>query len=350
MKQMSQYWNPKKVDELEKIRLEKQRLAKKAVPSAFQTVKKVSNLKQEETVVSVNSFNQGLTQSQLSEVQKVTNINGYDMNVSEINQMYSEIMAENTFSTLQNKKRGLADHIISSSIITGTSGETTNGKVQYWTDVIDSTSQKAEPQTQKFQEYTPLEKLVPIIIEPVKMPCMSFLRAVVGSTKYYQREWLIARTFEEFTTMIVDLFGKVDKPTKIPAVISFAYFLDLEKKPFDVKTEVPNYSDEESHVISHKYGSKISSNYVLDSLTDRFYQTTKEKAVKKKAGSNKGELTGLDCAKWLIENNYIPEYVIVHEKNYYNNYEEEIIPLLTEWQHKNNVYSQGERVGSIVNF
>lgn len=346
MNKMSQYWNQTRVDELEKVRLEKERLAKKTIPSAFQTGKKVSNLKQEKNVISVNSFNQGLTQSQLSEVQKVTNINGYDMNVSEINQMYYKMM--NNYSTLQNAKQNSCDHVVGSPVIAGTVGEINSAIENSWDNVIDLTSQKPESQAKKFQESTPLEKLIPIIVEPVKIPSISFLRCLLGPTKSFQKQWLITRTFEEFTALIVELFGKVDKPTKIPVAISFAYFLDLDKKKFDIKTEVKSYDNDEQFIIreglvgsSNKYYDKTYFDSVK-SITDRVI------SKKKKHVSTKNEITGLDCAKWLIENNYVPEYVIIHEKKYYNYYENEIGSLLTDWQDKNNVIPQQGMYGSIV--
>lgn len=321
MNKMSQYWNQTRVDELEKVRLEKERLAKKTIPSAFQTGKKVSNLKQEKNVISVNSFNQGLTPNQISEVQKIANEEVFNLASADINAMYYKMM--NNYSTLP---------AIENS----------------WDNVIDLTSQKTESQAKKFQESTPLEKLIPIIVEPVKIPSISFLRCLLGPTKSFQKQWLITRTFEEFTALIVELFGKVDKPTKIPVAISFAYFLDLDKKKFDIKTEVKSYDNDEQFIIreglvgsSNKYYDKTYFDSVK-SITDRVI------SKKKKHVSAKNEITGLDCAKWLIENNYVPEYVIIHEKKYYTYYENEIGSLLTDWQDKNNVIPQQGMYGSIV--
>jgi len=321
MNKMSQYWNQTRVDELEKVRLEKERLTKKTIPSAFQTGKKVSNLKQEKNVISVNSFNQGLTPNQISEVQKIANEEVFNLASADINAMYYKMM--NNYSTLP---------AIENS----------------WDNVIDLTSQKTESQAKKFQESTPLEKLIPIIVEPVKIPSISFLRCLLGPTKSFQKQWLITRTFEEFTALIVELFGKVDKPTKIPVAISFAYFLDLDKKKFDIKTEVKSYDNDEQFIIreglvgsSNKYYDKTYFDSVK-SITDRVI------SKKKKHVSAKNEITGLDCAKWLIENNYVPEYVIIHEKKYYTYYENEIGSLLTDWQDKNNVIPQQGMYGSIV--
>lgn len=338
MKQMSQYWNQKRVDELKKNRLEKEKLAKKTVPSAFKNDTKTSALNVEKPVSNAVT-SQPLTKDEV--FQKSSS----EERFTSLQNIAGKVYYQDMNSFLENTD--LLSSEINSSNVRGIIDET----VSYST----SSSQKKDEQITKIQESTSLEKLIPIMIEPVKMPTMSFIRGVIGQTKQYEREWLITRSFEEFTTMIVDLFGKVDKPTKIPAVISFAYFLDLEKKPFDVKTEVPNYNDEEEHVIGYdntnKYNpknksfidfySEQSSSFYSDSINIR-------KSIKKKVVPRKDELTGLDCAKWLIANNYIPEFVIVHEKNYYSNYEEEIIPLLTEWQHKNNVYSCGERMGTLV--
>lgn len=346
MNKMSQYWNQTRVDELEKVRLEKERLAKKTIPSAFQTGKKVSNLKQEKNVISVNSFNQGLTPNQISEVQKIANEEGFNLASADINAIYYKMM--NDYSTLQNAKQNSYDHVVGSQVIAGTVGEINSAIENSWDNVIDLTSQKTESQAKKFQESTPLEKLIPIIVEPVKMPNISFLRCLLGPTKTFEKQWLITRTFEEFTTLIVELFGKVDKPTKIPVAISFAYFLDLDKKEFDIKTEVKSYDDDEQFIIreelvgsSNKYYDKTYFDSVK-SITDRVI------SKKKKHVSAKNEITGLDCAKWLIENNYVPEYVIIHEKKYYNYYENEIGSLLTDWQDKNNVIPQQGMYGSIV--
>lgn len=338
MKQMSQYWNQKRVDELEKNRLEKEKLAKKTVPSAFKNDTKTSALNVEKTVSNAIT-SQPLTKDEV--FQKRSS----EERVDSLQNIAGKVYYQDMNSFLENTD------FLSSEINSSTVKIIMDEIVSHST----SSSQKKDEQITKIQESTPLEKLIPIMIEPVKMPTMSFIRGVIGKTKQYEREWLITRSFEEFTTMIVDLFGKVDKPTKIPAAISFAYFLDLEKKPFDVKTEVPNYSDEEEHVIGYgntnKYTPKSKSFADLYSeQSSSFYNggINIKKSTKKKAVPRKDELTGLDCAKWLIANNYIPEFVIVHEKNYYSNYEEEIIPLLTEWQHKNNVYSCGERMGTLV--
>lgn len=326
MRQMSQYWSQKRLDELEKNKLEKEKLAKKIVPSAFKNDTKTSALNVEKPVSNAIT-SQPLTKDEAFQKSSI------EEKVSSLQNIAAKVYYQDMNSFLENTNR-LSSEINLSNV---------RGIIDEAVFYNTSSSQKKDEQITKLQESTPFEKLIPIIIEPVKMPTTSFIRGVIGQTKQYEREWLITRSFEEFTTMIVDLFGKVDKPTKIPAAISFAYFLDLEKKPFDVKTEVPNYNDEEEHIIGYSNTNKYNpkNKYLSDGINIG-------KSIKKKVVPRKDELTGLDCAKWLIANNYIPEFVIVHEKNYYSNYKEEIIPLLTEWQHKNNVYSCGERMGTLV--
>lgn len=338
MRQMSQYWSQKRLDELEKNKLEKEKLAKKIVPSAFKNDTKTSALNVEKPVSNAVT-SQPLTKDEV--FQKSSS----EERVNSLQNIAGKVSYQDMNSFLENTDR-LSSEINLSNV---------SGIIDEIVFYNTSSSQKKDEQITKIQESTPFEKLIPIIIEPVKMPTVSFIRGVIGQTKQYEREWLITRSFEEFTTMIVDLFGKVDKPTKIPAAISFAYFLDLEKKPFDVKTEVPNYNDEEEHIIGYSNTNKYNpkNKPLIDFCSEQlssFYSDSINirKSIKKKVVPRKDELTGLDCAKWLIANNYIPEFVIVHEKNYYSNYEEEIIPLLTEWQHKNNVYSCSERMGTLV--
>lgn len=338
MRQMSQYWSQKRLDELEKFKnkLEKEKFAKKIVLSANDTKTSALNV---EKPVSNAVTSQPLTKDEV--FQKHSS----EERVDSLQNIAGKVYYQEMNSFLENTNR-LSSEIPLSNV---------RGIIDEAVFYNTSSSQKKDEQITKLQESTPFEKLIPIIIEPVKMPTTSFIRGVIGQTKQYEREWLITRSFEEFTTMIVDLFGKVDKPTKIPAAISFAYFLDLEKKPFDVKTEVPNYNDEEEHIIGYSNTNKYNpkNKFLIDfhsGQSSSFYSDSSNirKSIKKKVVPRKDELTGLDCAKWLIANNYIPEFVIVHEKNYYSNYEEEIIPLLTEWQHKNNVYSCGERMGTLV--
>jgi hypothetical protein len=55
--------------------------------------------------------------------------------------------------------------------------------------------------------------------------------------------------------------------------------------------------------------------------------------------SNQPRLSGMDCAKWLVENNYVPDRFYVHSANPVG--AENILCLLNNWQAENGLRPNG---------
>lgn len=192
--------------------------------------------------------------------------------------------------------------------------------------IIDYTSFFTErPVPKVYQEATSYNNLTPVFVDPLLFPHESFLSISKGmrfisldntSRKQFQKEWLIIRSFDEFITIIPELFGTFEQPTRIPLALSLCFFFEATSIPRQLLT-------------SHEEEDPEMYQYEQDLIDKKSKQRYKPK---------NNEKTGLDCFRWLVENNYVPEFVNLHDfnsRNFENN--EELRLLFYEWQEKNNV-------------
>ena len=70
----------------------------------------------------------------------------------------------------------------------------------------------------------------------------------------------------------------------------------------------------------------------------QYEQDLIDKKSKQRYKPKNDEKTGLDCFHWLVENNYVPEFVNLHDFNSRNlENTRELRALFSKWQEKNNV-------------
>lgn len=176
-----------------------------------------------------------------------------------------------------------------------------------------------------YPEATSYNNLTPVFVDPLLFPHESFLNISKGrgfmsldkaSRKQFQKEWLIIRSFDEFVTIIPELFGIYEQPTRIPLALSLCFFFETTSIPRQLLT-----SHEEEDPEMYQYEQDL-----IDKKSKQRYKPKND------------EKTGLDCFHWLVENNYVPEFVNLHDfnsRNLENN--RELRALFSEWQEKNNV-------------
>jgi len=192
--------------------------------------------------------------------------------------------------------------------------------------IIDYTSFFTErPVPKVYPEATSYNNLTPVFVDPLVYPHESFLSAFKGirfasfdspERKQFQKEWLIIRSFDEFVTIIPELFGIYEQPTRIPLALSLCFFFEATSIPRQLLT-----SHEEEDPEMYQYEQDL-----IDKKSKQRYKPKND------------EKTGLDCFHWLVQNNYVPEFVNLHDfnsRNLENN--RELRALFSEWQEKNNV-------------
>lgn len=177
----------------------------------------------------------------------------------------------------------------------------------------------------KYPEATSYNNLTPVFVDPLVYPHESFLSVFEGirfasfdspERKQFQKEWLIIRSFDEFVTIIPELFGTFEQPTRIPLALSLCFFFEAASIPRQLLT-----SHEEEDPERYQYEQ------------DLIYKKSKQRYKPKN-----DEKTGLDCFHWLVENNYVPEFVNLHDFNSRNlENTRELRALFSKWQEKNNV-------------
>ena len=177
----------------------------------------------------------------------------------------------------------------------------------------------------KYPEATTYSNLTPVFVDPLLFPHESFLNISKGrgfmsldkaSRKQFQKEWLIIRSFDEFVTIIPELFGTFEQPTRIPLALSLCFFFEAASIPRQLLT-----SHEEEDPEMYQYEQDL-----IDKKSKQRYKPKND------------EKTGLDCFHWLVENNYVPEFVNLHDFNSRNlENTRELRALFSEWQEKNNV-------------
>lgn len=182
-----------------------------------------------------------------------------------------------------------------------------------------------KPVPKTYQEATSYNNLTPVFVDPLLFPHESFLNISKGrgfmsldkaSRKQFQKEWLIIRSFDEFVTIIPELFGIYEQPTRIPLALSLCFFFETISIPRPLLT-----SCEEEDPEMYQYEQDL-----IDKKSTQRYKPKND------------EKTGLDCFRWLVQNNYVPEFVNLHDfnsRNLENN--RELRALFSEWQEKNNV-------------
>jgi hypothetical protein len=100
-------------------------------------------------------------------------------------------------------------------------------------------------------------------------------------------------------------------------------YLDDVRKPLDTGWKlVTNYHDFVSFITLNGLPDFISFDHDINSYDEEG-----------------NELTGLDCAKWLINNNYVVRYFSVHSANPIG--AENILYLLNNWQKHNGIKPNG---------
>lgn len=176
-----------------------------------------------------------------------------------------------------------------------------------------------------YQEATSYNNLTPVFVDPLLFPHESFLNISKGrgfmsldkaSRKQFQKEWLIIRSFDEFVTIIPELFGTFEQPTRIPLALSLCFFFEATSIP---RLLLTSHEEEDPEMYEYK-------------------QDLIDKKSKQRYKPKNDEKTGLDCFRWLVQNNYVPEFVNLHDfnsRNLENN--RELRALFLEWQEKNNV-------------
>lgn len=177
----------------------------------------------------------------------------------------------------------------------------------------------------KYPEATSYNNLTPVFVDPLLFPHESFLNISKGrgfmsldkaSRKQFQKEWLIIRSFDEFVTIIPELFGIYEQPTRIPLALSLCFFFETTSIPRQLLT-----SHEEEDPEMYQYEQDL-----IDKKSKQRYKPKND------------EKTGLDCFHWLVENNYVPEFVNLHDFNSRNlENTRELRALFSKWQEKNNV-------------
>mgnify|MGYP003439497710 CR=1 FL=1 len=177
-----------------------------------------------------------------------------------------------------------------------------------------------------YPEATSYNNLTPVFVDPLLFPHESFLNISKGmrviswgnpSRKQFQKEWLIIRSFDEFVTIIPELFGTFEQPTRIPLALSLCFFFEATSIPRNL-------------LMSH---DEHEEQYLYEDP-----DVIKKKSLREKYKPKNDEKTGLDCFHWLVKNNYVPEFVNLHDfnsRNLENN--RELRALFSEWQEKNNV-------------
>ncbi len=176
-----------------------------------------------------------------------------------------------------------------------------------------------------YPEATSYNNLTPIFVDPLMFPHESFLATFKGlrfasfdspERKQFQKEWLLIRSFEEFVTIIPELFGTFEQPTRIPLALSLCFFFETTSIPRHLLT-----SHEEEDPEMYQYEQDF-----IDKKSTRRYKPKND------------EKTGIDCFYWLVKNNYVPEFVNLHDFNsrYLEN-NRELRSLFLEWQERNNV-------------
>ena len=176
-----------------------------------------------------------------------------------------------------------------------------------------------------YPEATSYNNLTPVFVDPLLFPHESFLNISKGrgfmsldkaSRKQFQKEWLIIRSFDEFVTIIPELFGIYEQPTRIPLALSLCFFFETTSIPRPLLT-----SCEEEDPEIYQYEQDL-----IDKKSKQRYKPKND------------EKTGLDCFHWLVENNYVPEFVNLHDFNSRNlENTRELRALFSKWQEKNNV-------------
>lgn len=176
-----------------------------------------------------------------------------------------------------------------------------------------------------YPEATSYNNLTPVFVDPLVYPHESFLSAFTGmrfvsfdnpERKQFQKEWLIIRSFDEFVTIIPELFGTFEQPTRIPLALSLCFFFEAASIPRQLLT-----SHEEEDPEMYQYEQDL-----IDKKSKQRYKPKND------------EKTGLDCFHWLVENNYVPEFVNLHDFNSRNlENTRELRALFSKWQEKNNV-------------
>jgi len=176
-----------------------------------------------------------------------------------------------------------------------------------------------------YPEATSYNNLTPVFVDPLLFPHESFLSISKGrgfmsldkaSRKQFQKEWLIIRSFDEFVTIIPELFGIYEQPTRIPLALSLCFFFETTSMPRPL----------------------LNSHEEEDPEMYQYEQDLIDKKSKQRYKPKNDEKTGLDCFRWLVQNNYVPEFVNLHDfnsRNLENN--RELRALFSEWQEKNNV-------------
>lgn len=176
----------------------------------------------------------------------------------------------------------------------------------------------------KYPEATSYNNLTPVFVDPLVYPHESFLSVFEGirfasfdspERKQFQKEWLIIRSFDEFITIIPELFGTFEQPTRIPLALSLCFFFEAASIPRQL-------------LISHEEDPEMY----------QYEQDLIDKKSKQRYKPKNDEKTGLDCFHWLVENNYVPEFVNLHDFNSRNlENTRELRALFSKWQEKNNV-------------
>ncbi len=112
-------------------------------------------------------------------------------------------------------------------------------------------------------------------------------------------EWLIVRSFRDFTRLVAEKYGAFESPTLCDLEVTFDHDLAAEHYHFDydLLRDDPNMTDCEE--------------------------------------------SGYDCAKWLIAQNIIPKMFWVHSANPVGS--QNILGLLNNWYRHNGISTIGTR-------
>lgn len=207
-------------------------------------------------------------------------------------------------------------------------------------DAIETFGKKTEKVKSNYSS------LIPIFLDPSKNPKKEFLKYVeIYKTNKPLKEWFIVRNFNDFKEVIKEVFGTFSKPTEIPLALSTCFYLEEGPKKIIKPASSFEIEDEENveFLGTQQYEKKqrrvAAYSYTIPSFntTDSFYGTIagQQKKIEKPRINQKFKSeTGLDCCKWLLENNYVPAFVNVHDSEYTSKYENEIRNLFVEYSQK----------------
>lgn len=119
-----------------------------------------------------------------------------------------------------------------------------------------------------YPEATSYNNLTPVFVDPLVYPHESFLSAFTGmrfvsfdnpERKQFQKEWLIIRSFDEFVTIIPELFGTFEQPTRIPLALSLCFFFEAASIPRQLLT---SHEEEDPEMYQYEQDLKIGRAHV----------------------------------------------------------------------------------------